>query len=57
MNRIAAALPADDPRVSALRKIARLHGARGFEALFEADYAGSHWIGTFALKYLLTERE
>ena len=21
-----------------------------------ADYAGSHWIGTFALKYLLAER-
>ncbi len=25
--------------------------------MFDADYAGSHWIGTFALKYLLTERE
>jgi hypothetical protein len=25
--------------------------------MFDADYAGSHWIGTFALKYLLTERD
>ena len=57
MNRIAAALPEDDARVPALRRIARLHGARGFEAMFDADYAGSHWIGTFAVKYLLTEQD
>ncbi len=56
MNRIVAALPGDDPRIPALRRIARLHGSRGFDAMFGADYAGSHWIGTFALKYLLTER-
>jgi hypothetical protein len=57
MNRIVAALPEDDPRVPAFRKIARLHAARGFDAMFDADYAGSHWIGTFALKYLLTDRD
>lgn len=56
MNRIASALPADDPRVPALRRLARLHGSKGFDALFDADYAGSHWIGTFALKYLLSEQ-
>lgn len=56
MNRIVAALPADDARIPTFRRIARLHGARGFEAMFDASYAGSHWIGTFALKYLLTER-
>jgi hypothetical protein len=56
LNRIATALPADDPRIPALRRIAHLHGSRGFEAMFDADYAGSHWIGTFALKYLLTEQ-
>ena len=55
MNRIAAALPPGDERAEPLRRVARLHGARGFEAMFDADYAGSHWIGTFALKYLLTE--
>lgn len=57
LNRIVAALPAGDTRIPALRRIARLHGARGFEAMFDASYAGSHWIGTFALKYLLTERD
>lgn len=56
MNRIAAALPAGDPRIDAYRALARLHGSMGFEAMFDADYAGSHWIGTFALKYLLTEQ-
>ena len=56
MNRIASALPADDPRIPALRRLARLHGSKGFDALFDADYAGSHWIGTFALKYLLSEK-
>ena len=55
MNRIADALPAGDPRIEAYRRLARLHGSMGFEAMFDADYAGSHWIGTFALKYLLTE--
>jgi len=56
MNRIAAALPPGDPRIDAYRKLARLHGSMGFEAMFDADYAGSHWIGTFALKYLLSEK-
>jgi len=54
MNRIAAALPPGDPRIEAYRKLAELHGALGFDAMFEASYAGSHWIGTFALKYLLS---
>jgi hypothetical protein len=53
MNRIAAVLPAGDPRVEAYRRLAALHGSLGFAAMFDADYAGSHWIGTFALKYLL----
>ena len=57
INRIVASLPEGDQRIPALRKIAVLHGSRGFDAMFDADYAGSHWIGTFALKYLLTERE
>ena len=56
MNRIVAALPQDDPRIEVYRKLAILHGAMGFDAMFEADYAGSHWLGTFALKYLLTEQ-
>ena len=54
MNRIAAALPSGDPRIEAYRSLATLHGSMGFAAMFDADYAGSHWIGTFALRYLLT---
>jgi hypothetical protein len=49
-------LPEGDPRIEALHKLARIHASKGFEAMFQADYAGSHWIGTFALKYLLSER-
>jgi hypothetical protein len=56
MNRIVSALPAGDPRIAVLRRLAVLHGSMGFDAMFDADYAGSHWIGTFALKYLLTEQ-
>lgn len=56
MLRIGRALPPEDARVPVLRRLAQLHGARGFEAMFNADYAGSHWIGTFALDYLLAER-
>ena len=52
MLRIRAALPADDPRGSELAELAALHAEAGFEAMFDADYAGSHWIGSFALKYL-----
>ena len=54
LNSIAAALPADDPRVAAYRKLAAFHGRTGFDAMFDADYMGTHWIGTFALRYLLT---
>ena len=54
MNEIAAALPDEDPRAAAYRKLADFHGRTGFDAMFDADYTGSHWIGTFALRYLLS---
>ena len=53
MLRIARALPADDPRVEGLRDLAEEHARVGFETMFDADYAGSHWIGSFAVKYLV----
>ncbi len=53
MLRIVAALPAADPRVPRLRALAEEHVRAGFETMFDADYAGSHWIGSFALKYLV----
>ena len=53
MLRIAAALPATDPRVEKLRQLAAYHGRTGLETMFDAHYAGSHWISSFALKYLV----
>ena len=52
MLEIAEALPDSDPRGAELRRLALLHGEAGFDAMFDADYAGSHWIGSFATKYL-----
>lgn len=52
---IAKALPPDDARVAEYRTIANAQGQAGFDAMFDADYEGSHWIGTFALRYLLAE--
>ncbi|NNF29284.1 MAG: DUF2891 family protein [Gemmatimonadetes bacterium] len=52
MIEIADALPSSDPREAELRRLAQVHGDAGFEAMFDADYAGSHWIGSFATKYL-----
>ncbi len=56
MNEIAGALPETDPRIPAYRKLAAMHGSLGFDAMFDADYLGSHWIGTFAVKYLLSTK-
>jgi len=53
MLRIAAALPEGDPRVPELRALAIRHARTGYDTMFDADYAGSHWIGSFALKYLV----
>ncbi|MCY4572574.1 MAG: DUF2891 family protein [Gemmatimonadetes bacterium] len=53
MLRIAAALPATDPRVGKLRELAAQHGRTGLDTMFNADYAGSHWISSFAVKYLV----
>ena len=53
MLRIAAALPDADPRGAELRMLARQHAATGYRTMHDAGYAGSHWIGSFALKYLI----
>jgi hypothetical protein len=56
LTEIADALPEADPRIPAYRKLAAFHGSLGFDAMYDADYLGTHWIGTFAVKYLLTAR-
>jgi hypothetical protein len=51
---IANALPDGDPRVVAYRKLAGFQASDGIQRMFEAAYYGTHWMGTFALDYLVT---
>ncbi len=50
---IAAGLPPRDPRIPALTAAMRRHAQAGLAAVSEANYYGSHWLGSFAA-YLLT---
>jgi hypothetical protein len=52
---IASGLPADDPRVPALRAAAAIHREKGLAAVTGEHYEGGHWLGTFAV-YLVTGR-
>ena len=45
---IASALPANDPRVAIARDAAAAHLATGLAGLDSADYAGGHWLASFA---------
>jgi hypothetical protein len=51
--RITEALPANDPRVTAYRRLAAINGQQGFQDLAAAGYLGSHWLATYALRYAL----
>jgi Protein of unknown function (DUF2891) len=55
MLSIAAALPADDPRGPALRRVAALNAQNGTDALLQAGYLGSHWLATFVSMYMEAE--
>ncbi len=52
---IAAALPAGDPRLAALRRAAAAHRESGLRAVTGEHYEGGHWLATFAV-YLETRR-
>jgi hypothetical protein len=56
MMDIAAHLPKDDARVPVLRRLASINAASAYEAMEEAGYLGSHWIGTYAVMYLRAPR-
>lgn len=56
MRSIAAALPADDPTRRILIRSARLHAADALAHVASGDYAGEHWLASFAV-YLLTTPE
>ena len=52
---IASALPARDRRRGALLASAKIHADAALPAVTGEDYAGGHWLGTFAT-YLVTKR-
>jgi hypothetical protein len=52
---IASGLPPADPRLPALRAVARAHRDKGLASVTGAHYEGGHWLGTFAV-YLATGR-
>lgn len=55
LNGIAASLPKDDPRRPVLLAAAARHAAAGLEHVASGDYAGEHWLASFAV-YLLGTR-
>jgi hypothetical protein len=54
MRGIAGALPKNDPRAATLRASAALHLDSGMQGLGSGDYAGAHWLATFATLALAT---
>ena len=52
LEAIAHALPEDDPRAAALQASADRHGAEGTASVTGEDYAGGHWLASFATYYV-----
>ena len=50
--KIASALPKDDPRGLAYRRLAALNAQRGFQKIGDAGYLGQHWLATYAVLYM-----
>ena len=53
MRAIAAALPKDDPARRVLAESASHHAEAGLRHVASGDYAGEHWLASFAV-YLLS---
>ena len=49
---IASALEPGDTRASRFREAAERHARAGLEAITDQHYAGSHWLGTYAVYHL-----
>ena len=49
LRAVAHALPAGDPLRAACAAAAELHAAAGLANVTTGDYAGEHWLATFAL--------
>jgi hypothetical protein len=57
MRSIATALPADDPVRAALISSSRRHAEAGLEHVAGGDYAGEHWLASFAVYLLSSTRD
>jgi hypothetical protein len=55
MRGVAGALAADDPAREVLLESAARHTEVGLKHIASGDYAGEHWLASFAV-YLLTTR-
>jgi hypothetical protein len=55
MRSIATALPPNDPAREILTDSARLHGRDALAHVASGDYAGEHWLASFAVYMLSTE--
>lgn len=55
MKGIAAALPADDPVRKRLLESAAEHAEAGLKQVSSGDYAGEHWLASFAVHLLTAE--
>lgn len=51
---IAGALPAGDPRIPRYRAMATTLARTSVNGMYEAGYAGTHWIATYILDYLIS---
>jgi hypothetical protein len=54
LSELANVLPAADPRVPVLRRLAAIQASKGFQVIGAVGYIGSHYYATFATLYLLT---
>ena len=36
------------------QSLAAIHGVKGMQAMYDAGYYGSHWLGTYAVYYMLS---
>jgi hypothetical protein len=54
MRNIAAALPKDDPARKSLTEAAKRHAQSALQHVASGDYAGEHWLASFAVYMLST---
>lgn len=57
MNEISRVFAEDDMRRKVLQRLAVKQGEEGIKVIFDTDYAGTHWLGTYAFYYLLTNEQ